>query len=628
MKTSFLNLESTSVPQWIIFLLDLLICALALYLAFLLRFNFQITEKEVVWIKRSFMLVIPVRIILFLIFRTYADIIRYTSTTDAFRLIIALFLGSLAFVIINLFVYYIIGKSFVVPFSIIIIDFLATAVLLTGYRVFAKLIWLELKNPKKDKTDVIIFGAGESGIITKRALDRDAGTKYKVIAFIDDDEKKTGKKAEGIHIYHTSRLSDILTSHQVAHVIISVQDISPERKNEIVNSALNHNTKVLVVPPVFNWINGELSFKQIKKIKIEELLERNIISLDNIKVGETLRDQTIFVTGAAGSIGSEIVKQILKHHPKNVICIDRSENDLYNLELSLAKFSKNYKIIIGDICDAEKMDYLFKTYQPEISYHAAAYKHVPMMEAHVTEAVKNNVFGTKLIGDLAVKYKCKRFVMISTDKAVNPTSVMGATKRLAEIYIQTLGKNSTTKFIITRFGNVLGSNGSVIPLFRQQIETGGPVTITHPEVSRYFMTIKEACQLVLEAGTMGKGGEIFIFDMGKQIKIIDLAKKMIQLSGLTLGKDIQIVFTGLRPGEKLNEELLNISENTMPSYHKRILIAKVNEYEQNLVSILFEDLEKIMHLNDDEALVKKIKQIIPEYISHNSEFEKFDIAIK
>lgn len=614
----------SNVPQWIILIFDLLICSASLYLAFLLRFNFKITDQELLRLQHSFMLVIPVRLLFFLIFRTHADIVRYTSTSDAVRILISLALGSVVFIGANILNFYGFHTRFIVPFSIILIDFFISIVFLIGYRVVVKLTWLEMKNPSRGKTDVIIFGAGESGLITKRALDRDAGMKYKVVAFIDDDDRKTGMKLEGVQIFHTAKLPELLASNSVAHLIISVQEISAERKKELADTALHFNTKILVVPPVFSWINGELSFKQIKKIKIEELLERDVIKLDNKQVAASLLGQTVLVTGAAGSIGSEIVRQVLLHNPENVICVDRSENGLFQLEMTLSKYKGNYSIIIGDINDQEKMKSVFSLYRPKVCFHAAAYKHVPLMEQHVAEAAKNNLFGTKVIANLAKEHECERFVMISTDKAVNPTSVMGATKRMAEIYIQSLSDQSKTKFITTRFGNVLGSNGSVIPLFRRQIENGGPVTVTHPEVTRFFMTIREACQLVLEAGAMGNGGEIFMFDMGKSVKIVDLAKKMIQLSGLTLGKDIQIVYTGLRPGEKLYEELLNNKENTIPTYHERILIAKVNQYNFSEVEQTFEDLQKYVVVNDETEIIRKIKKTIPEYKSHNSKFVKFD----
>lgn len=613
--------------KWLLLSIDIVICLLALVLAYLARFNFFIPGKELIRMPYAIVVFVLIRALTFVVFRTYADFIRYTSTRDAIKVIFALLLGSLLFVAINIISLNFITKAHIIPLSVIVIEFFISTVLLVGLRVLIKLAYLEIKNPSKTKTEVIIFGAGDSGLITKRSLDRDVGTKYKVVAFIDDDDTKSGMKLEGVSIYKTERLNDLLENQSVAHLVISIQNLSTKRKNEIANVALQHNVKVLVVPPVFNWINGELSFNQIKKIKIEDLLERDVIELDNKKISSFLNNQVVLVTGAAGSIGSEIVRQLAKYSPKYILCIDHSETGLYNLDLDLNKLKKNHicKLIVGDIRDEVKMRHIFEEHKPMICFHAAAYKHVPMMENQVLEAIKNNVLGTKLLADLSVEFKCTRFVMISTDKAVNPTSVMGASKRMAEIYAQSLSKKQNiTKFITTRFGNVLGSNGSVIPLFRQQIEEGGPITVTHPEVTRFFMTIKEACQLVLEAAVMGNGGEIFIFDMGSSVKIVDLAKRMVQLSGLTLGKDIQIVYSGLRPGEKLYEELLNNMENTLPTYHNRILIATVKEYEFDEVNKKMEVLKSYSTEHDEDSIVKELKQLITEYKSHNSKYEIFD----
>ncbi len=394
----------------------------------------------------------------------------------------------------------------------------------------------------------------------------------------------------------------------------------------MVDSCLNYNTKVLNVPPVTDWINGELSFKQIKKIQIEELLERDPISLNIDNIKNQLTNKTILVTGAAGSIGSEIVRQIIQFHPKKIILLDQAESPLYDMEMELKdEFdSFSYEIIIGDIRNVERMENVFKTFSPQLVFHAAAYKHVPMMENNPSESILTNVFGTKNCADLAVKYKVEKFVMISTDKAVNPTNVMGASKRIAEIYTQSLGKTVLTKFITTRFGNVLGSNGSVIPRFRQQIENGGPVTITHADITRFFMTIPEACQLVLEAGTSGNGGEIFIFDMGESVKILDLAKKMIKLSGLTLDKDIKIIYTGLRPGEKLYEELLANEENTLPTHHQQIMIAKVKEYDFEFINTKIQELIDCFDKQDNKLIVKQMKLLVPEFKSNNSIYEELD----
>jgi FlaA1/EpsC-like NDP-sugar epimerase len=487
-------------------------------------------------------------------------------------------------------------------------------------------LYQELTNPNKEKRSVIIFGAGESGIITKRTLDRDAGTKYKVLGFIDDDKKKQGKKLESVSIYPIDKLNELLENNDVSNLIISVQDLSPSKKQQIVDICLNHNTKVLNVPPFSNWINGELSFKQIKKVQIEELLERDAIQLDIVIIKEQLTNKTILVTGAAGSIGSEIVRQVIKFNPKKIILLDQAESPLYEMEMELHDKYKQqqYEIVMGDIRNKDRMENVFKTFTPSIVFHAAAYKHVPMMENNPSESIFTNVLGSKNLADLSVQYKVEKFVMVSTDKAVNPTNVMGASKRIAEIYTQSLNKNSTTKFITTRFGNVLGSNGSVIPRFRQQIETGGPITITHPDITRFFMTIPEACQLVLEAGAMGKGGEIFIFDMGESVKIVDLAKKMIKLSGLILDKDISIIYTGLRPGEKLYEELLANEENTIPTHHKQILIAKVKEYDFETTSSSINELINLFDQQNNKSIVKKMKDLVPEFKSNNSIYEELD----
>jgi len=505
---------------------------------------------------------------------------------------------------------------------------MATTFIMISLRFIVKAIYFELKNPAKEKTSVIIFGAGESGIITKRTLDRDAGTKYKVLAFIDDEKKKIGKKLEGVTIYPFLKLEELLKNNAVANVIISAQNLAPKRKQEIIELCLNYNTKILNVPPVSNWINGELSFKQIKKINIEELLGRTPILLNELNIRTQLSGKIILITGAAGSIGGEIVRQVIKYNPKQLLLVDQAESPLHELELELRdKFHfSSFEIIIGDIRNKERMENVFRTFHPQLVYHAAAYKHVPMMENNASEAILTNVAGTMIVADLSAKYKVEKFVMISTDKAVKPSNVMGASKRIAEIYIQSLNKAAEVKFITTRFGNVLGSNGSVIPRFKQQIESGGPVTITHPEITRFFMTIPEACQLVLEAGAMGNGGEIFIFDMGKSVKIVDLAEKMIKLSGLTLGKDIQIIFTGLRSGEKLYEELLNDNENGLPTHHPQIMIAKVKEYDFPIIAKDINELVLLFNVQNNEIIVKKMKEIVPDFKSNNSIYQQLDVA--
>ena len=613
-------------PRWLIFLIDLFIVSCSVMLAYLLRFNFSIPGSELKPLPMIFGSIVIIRAGSFIIARSYAGIIRYTSTSDALNVVITVFSGSAVFAMINLFTYFFINKFFFFPFSIIIIDFLITCMAMITFRMVVKIAFLELQRPERTHVNVIIYGAGEAGITAKRVLDRDASTKYKLIAFLDDDPGKVGKKLEGIDIVSPDKLNDLLEIHIVGQVILAIQQFDTQRKQELVDLCLEHEVKVLTVPPMMEWINGELSFNQIKKIKIEDLLEREEIRLDDRQIRAELTGKTIIITGAAGSIGSELARQIMKFHPLNLLLIDQAETSLHQLEL---EFTENYRdryprFLLADIRNASRMENIFNESKPDIIYHAAAYKHVPVMESNPSEAILNNVNGTRILADLAIKYRSKKFIMISTDKAVNPTSVMGASKRIAEIYTQSLNRDGEPRFITTRFGNVLGSNGSVIPLFRSQIEKGGPVTVTHPEITRYFMTIPEACALVLEAGTMGKGGEIFIFDMGKSVRIIDLAKRMISLSGLTLGKDIQVRFTGLRPGEKLYEELLNSKENAIPTHHPRILIAKVREYNAGEVAHQIEELIRLAGSGHEKEVVRKMKAIVPEFKSQNSIFEELD----
>lgn len=615
-----------NMPRWVIFFIDIGICMFSLVLAYLVRFNFSIPQLAIDEFPVVFALVLGIRAISFYISKIYQGIVKHTGSRDAQRIFIVVTSGSLAYVIINVISFNFINDKFPIPFSIIIIDYMATTFLMISLRVMFKALYFELTNPNKEKRSVIIFGAGESGIITKRTLDRDAGTKYKVLAFIDDDKKKQGKMLKGSSIFGMDSLNELLENNNVAHLIISVQNLLPARKQKIVDICLNYSTKILNVPPVVNWINGELSFKQIKKVQIEELLGREPILLDKENIQTQLSGKTILVTGAAGSIGSEIVRQIIPFHPKKIILVDQSESPLYDMELELFDNHKKqpYEVVIGDIRNRERMENVFRSFNPQIVFHAAAYKHVPMMENNPAESILTNVLGTKTLSDLSDEYNVEKFVMVSTDKAVNPTNVMGASKRIAEIYTQSLSKISKTKFITTRFGNVLGSNGSVIPRFRQQIENGGPVTITHPDITRYFMTIPEACQLVLEAGAMGKGCEIFIFDMGQSIKIVDLAKKMIRLSGLVLDKDISISYTGLRPGEKLFEELLADHENTIPTHHKQIMVAKVKEYNFDEITAAINELIALFEKQDNKLIVKKMKELVPEFKSSNSVYEVLD----
>jgi len=484
----------------------------------------------------------------------------------------------------------------------------------------------------------LIYGAGDLGIAVKRTLDHDVRSKNAIIGFLDDNDQKINKVIDGTKIYSSKKFNHLINTLNVEEVIIASHNIPSERKNAITDIALERNVSILTLPPVKKIMNGDLNPNQIQKIKIEDLLERDPIKINDDHILNQTKGKRILVTGAAGSIGSEIASQLGKYEPQMIILCDQAESPLHNLQLDLQDEFPNqvYHTYIADIRSTKRMRLLFETFKPHYVYHAAAYKHVPMMENHPLEAVQTNVMGTKNLADLAVEFQVEKFVFVSTDKAVNPTNIMGATKRIAEIYVQALNNHLeslsngdiNTKFITTRFGNVLGSNGSVIPRFRDQIQKGGPVTVTHPEITRYFMTIPEACRLVLEAGAMGQGGEIFVFDMGKSVKIVELAKKMIRLSGFKPNEDIEIKFTGLRPGEKLYEELLNDLENTLPTHHEKIMIAKVRENNYNIVSLKLAELKLRLATQNKNEVVYQMKLIVPEFKSKNSIYEQLDKEIE
>lgn len=611
------------VPTWVIMFLDLICVGFAVMLALLIRASFKELSNlpsDIYW--KAPLLILPIRAIFFLLFRTERMVVRYTNAQNVIRIFLSCLGGTIFIYALNK-ITYIINGTHLIPVSIPGMEFFISTVFLIIYRLSFKLFYLEQVNPTKLKKNIIIFGAGESGITTKKALDRDVKTKYNVLAFIDEDPKKVGKEVENLPVIKYQRLDEYLQKNNISFLIISVQDLPASKKNEITEIALPYNVKVLQVPPVTRWINGSLSFKQIKKVKIEDLLERDPIVMDKRLVSKDIVNKTILITGAAGSIGSEIVQQLLNFNYGKLILVDNSETPVFFLRSYCNSFNhlKNVEILVCDITDTEKMEEVFSTYKPQLVYHAAAYKHVPIMEENPQAAIKVNVQGTRLLADLSVKYNIEKFVMISTDKAVNPTGVMGASKRIAEIYVQSLNfHQECTKFITTRFGNVLGSKGSVIPIFKRQIENGGPITVTHPDITRYFMTIPEACQLVLTAGAVGNGGEIFIFDMGQPVKIYDLAVKMIKLSGLVLGKDIEIRFSGLREGEKLYEELLANQENTIQTDYKKIMIANVRRYEYESVSQKIAQLIALKN-SDPFVIVKKMKEIVPEFISNNSKFD-------
>ncbi|HQQ93398.1 MAG TPA: nucleoside-diphosphate sugar epimerase/dehydratase [Bacteroidia bacterium] len=616
-----------NLPRWSILIIDTIACAASLTLAFLLRFDFSsIPATDAALLPYDYALVLGVRMLSFAISKTYKGVVRYTSSRDTVRIFYVILSGSLFIFALNLVSLAFILGYYYIPNSVIIIDTFVSLFFLISSRLTVKALYSEIKNPSKEKNNVLIYGAGEGGMITKHTLDRDASLKYRVIGFIDDDAKKHGRSLEGTFVYKPEKLDSIIKENAVEVVIISIQQISSRKINDITDICLANGVKVLHVPPANRWINGELSFNQIRSIRIEDLLERDPILLDNEMIAGQLQGKNILITGAAGSIGSELARQCMKYKPGSIFLLDQAESPLYELELEFKDSGTSipFEVVIADVRNRERMQNVFRTFRPQIVFHAAAYKHVPMMEHNPSESILTNILGTKIVSDLSHQHHAERFVFVSTDKAVNPTNVMGASKRIAEIYIQSMGKHSSTKFITTRFGNVLGSNGSVIPRFKRQIEQGGPITITHPEITRYFMTIPEASQLVLEAAAMGKGGEIFVFDMGPSIKIVDLARKMIQLSGLKEGRDINIVYTGLRPGEKLYEELLANSENTLPTHHSQILIGKVREYEFSRVQGIVDDLIRSFDTQNNELIVQGMKELVPEFKSNNSIFQKLD----
>ncbi|MCH2224934.1 MAG: polysaccharide biosynthesis protein [Crocinitomicaceae bacterium] len=622
-------IPKANTPRWIVIIIDLVLSMLALLFSYLIRFDIKIDEEVIQeeWnmLSKSIWIFIGVKLVVFYLFRIHKGLIRHTSTDDLRRIASASVVCSLIFYGAGILRYNYIDGYFLLPTSVLLIELLASIVFLLGSRFVIKLLYLESIKSRNTGESVLIYGAGISGLVTKKTIEKNLKGAEKIVGFVDDNKKLSGNRLEGIRIYHSNRLEKLIREEGITKVIIAIQKPNLQNRKRIVEICLEHNVSVQQVPSTKSWINGEFSAKQIAKIKIDDLLGRKPIVLDEKKIQEELSGEHVLVTGAAGSIGSGLVRQIAQYNPTKVILLDQAESPLYDFQNELRSEFKDlpFEVVIGDVRSFERMENLFDTFKPRYVFHAAAYKHVPLMESNPSEAVLTNVLGTRNLVDLAVKHDVHKFVMISTDKAVNPTNVMGASKRIAEIYAQSANEKSETKFITTRFGNVLGSNGSVIPLFQRQIENGGPITVTDERVTRFFMTIPEACQLVLEAGTMGDGGEIFVFDMGESVKIIDLAKKMIKLSGLELGKDIEIKVTGLRPGEKLYEELLAKEENTLATHHPQILKAKV----RNESSKQIETIEELIRLFDDQNnmdIVTKMKVIVPEFISNNSDFEKLD----
>jgi len=629
-----------TLPRWIIFVLDLGMVGTALFLSQVIRFNFNLAQ-----VFRNFFFALPIALginaVLFIVFRSFAGIIRYTTIRDTFRLAVITLIASIFYITIG-FIYYAKGVYFLSRATILINFFVASSGLI-GYRMAIRYLYKAFFKDHilEERIRTAIYDTSDQGLLTKRVINDYPQSQMTVVAFIDDKNNKQGKVLEGIPIYDLQDTTfKKLAENEVKRIVIANKEITAEKLNFIVDMALQHDIRVQQVPPITQWLKGKLGSEQLKDINIEDLLEREVIKINNENIFYALKGRKILVTGAAGSIGSELVRQLVQFKPSLIILCDKAETPMHELCLQMQEKFPNAAIkpYIGDICDRVRMEHLFEIYNPDIVFHAAAYKHVPLMEENPSVAILNNVMGTKVLAELSVSYGVEKFVMVSTDKAVNPTNVMGASKRICEIFTQSLFRHlhptdgtvmeagqKPTMFITTRFGNVLGSNGSVIPRFKQQIEKGGPITVTHPDITRYFMTIPEACQLVIEAGVMGMGGEIFVFDMGKPVKVVDLADKMIRLSGKQPGADIDIVFTGLRPGEKLYEELLSNKENTLPTYHDKILIARVREYDFHLVSNKIDKLLASAGKHYTYETVALMKDIVPEFISNNSSFETLDV---
>ena len=617
-----------STPRSVIVLIDVALFLLSLFISYLIRFdiysNIDELYKEWQIIQFSLPIVLITKLLVYFILGIQKGIIRYTSFEDLRRIFLASFISSILIFLLGLIRYFQIDNYYLIPTSVLFVDFLSTMILLIAFRFTVKTVYFEENKDDNDqKSKLIIYGAGVSGMAIKNALDRES--KFEIVCFIDDDKKISGKRLQGKKVYHTDEFEKLIKNLNPNQLIIAIEKPDRNKVSNIIDICLKHKIQVQSAPDFKSWINGQISMKQIRNVHIEDLLGREPIILDQNILNAQIANKIILVTGAAGSIGSGLVFQLCSYSPKKIILLDQSESGLYDLnqELTEKEYKDCIEIVIGDIRIEERMNNLFRTFKPQLVFHAAAYKHVPLMEMNPSEAINTNVKGTRNIVNCADKFGVEKFIFISTDKAVNPTNVMGASKRIAEIYAHLVNRKSKTQFIITRFGNVLGSNGSVIPLFKKQIANGGPLTVTNENVTRYFMTIPEACQLVLEASVMGEGGEIFVFDMGKSVKIIDLAKKMIQLSGLILNQDIEIKITGLRPGEKLFEELLANEENTLPTHHPQILKAKLrDEPEQRMLEI--NELIELFDSQNNTEIVKMMKKIVPEFISNNSEYVALD----
>ena len=620
-------------PRWVILGFDSLIIVFSLIITKLIISRIK-NQDFAISFSTVELVIICVNIIFFILYRTYAGLIRHSTFLDAVRFLVAS-ISTLIVILVSYYVYYLYNATEIIFIPTLLIYLVLSFCGLFLFRVLVKQVfevYLNYSN-KENELRVLVYGTDENAIAIASALKSEKPNRYSVIGFIDKGERNKSKQILGLPIISIQRnVALTLRIYKAQALIIADKNITKKETVVLIDKCLDYNLKVYRAPLLSNIEENKNITSQIEKIQIEDILERDPIKLDNKLVAKEIFNKCVIVTGGAGSIGSEIVRQVAGYKPKKLIIIDHAESPLYQIQLEIKNtFPKlNFEAIINDIRNFEKTESIFQQNTPDVVFHAAAYKHVPLMENYPAEAIFANVQGSKNIADLALKYNAEKFVMVSTDKAVNPSSVMGASKRIAEIYVQALQEYSnrdlkkTTGFVTTRFGNVLGSNGSVVPLFKRQIEEGGPLTITHPDIIRYFMTISEACQLVIEAGAMGNGGEVFIFDMGEAVKIIDLAKKIIRLAGYTPYKEIDIKVIGLRPGEKLYEELLNKNSSTLPTYNDKIMIAKVETYDYDKICNDISELLEFSNSQNKDAIVKKMKAIVPEFISMNSDYKKLD----
>ena len=616
-----------SAPRWLVLAADLTIVFLAFIAAYLLRFNFNIPGEWLNVFIWQGLIATAVYALFCLIFKSYTGLLRHTTLTDITLVFIVTSCSALVLVLLSFF-----GERMyrddlmVIPHSIILIHYVVVSIILFAGRIIVKMIFRFATGTSVNKKRVLVYGAGELGFVVKRVIMSDSRYGFHVSGFIDDDKSKQGKKINGIVVYGPFALSaEFIEKNRIESLVFAIKTLSVDKKSSIIRKAVNLGLEVLDTPEVDKWVSGQLRLPQLRRVDLEDLLGRDPIKLNINLIKEGLSDKTIMITGAAGSIGSEIARQLTSFHCERVILVDQAETPLFFLQNELKErfLDIRFRILPADVTNKARLEQIFKEYHPHIVFHAAAYKHVSLMEENPHEAIRVNVGGTRIVTDLSVSYGVEKFVMISTDKSVNPSSVMGASKRLCENVVQSVAQEGghNTQFIITRFGNVIGSNGSVIPIFARQIESGGPVTVTHPEVYRYFMTIPEACQLVLEAGFMGQGGEIFVFDMGQQVKIADLAKAMIKLSGFIPDKDIRIEYIGLRPGEKLYEELVTDHEKTLPTHHEKIRKALVEEINGELVLQKIDNLLRDLYSLSNMEVVHLMKELIPEYHTTNGKFE-------